>query len=115
MPFSEIEKRHIDEAFVPFMKKRRPSGEIRDEVDVGYRIEKQSVLIYEIRPEWKNPTRKMESPIAKATFFRSRKLWKIFWMPSDCKWHSYRPMPEVRNIKSFLREVDEDPLSCFWG
>jgi hypothetical protein len=32
----------------------RPSEEI-SQLDIGYRIEKQSVIIFEVRPDWIDP------------------------------------------------------------
>jgi hypothetical protein len=46
----------------------RPNEEMRAQIDIGYRIEKQSVIIFEVRPDWRDPKKKVENNIAKATF-----------------------------------------------
>ena len=33
----------------------RPNEEMRAQLDIGYRIEKQSVIIFEVRPDWRDP------------------------------------------------------------
>jgi hypothetical protein len=57
----------------------------------------------------------LEHPIAKATYNKSKRLWRVFWMRADLKWHSYQPIPAVASIEEFLAVVDEDPDCCFFG
>ncbi|MCK5171584.1 MAG: DUF3024 domain-containing protein, partial [Bacteroidales bacterium] len=98
-----------------FIYKIRPPEEIRDQVDITYKIEDQSVIIFEKRPHWNKPGEIIESLIAKTTYVKTKKNWKVFWMQSDLKWHTYKPNPVVRTIKEFVDLVDEDKHSCFWG
>ena len=42
----------IIEALENFLYKRRPPVELRSKVDLAYKIDNQSVIIYEIRPLW---------------------------------------------------------------
>lgn len=53
--------------------------------------------------------------IAKATFVKSQKHWKVFWMKSDLKWHVYDPKPTVKTIQGFVDLVEQDKHYCFWG
>jgi hypothetical protein len=46
------------------------------------------VVIYEIRPFWRDSSKKIEGPIAKATYVRTANRWRIFWQRADMKWHS---------------------------
>ena len=46
----------VIEAMEKFIYKRRPPLEIRHQLDLSYKIDNQSVIIYEIRPRWNNPT-----------------------------------------------------------
>ncbi len=98
-----------------FIGKIRPEEEIRDQVDISYRIDDQSIYIYEIRPDWMDPKKKTESPIAKTTYIKSKNHWKIFWMRADLKWHSYGPFPVVKTLKEFIQIVEDDNHGCFWG
>jgi len=115
MAFSEFEQKKIELEMEPFMAKRRPPEEMRHEVDLGWRIEGQSVLIFSIRPRWEDLREKTEGMIAKATFNRTRNVWKVLWMPADLKWHGYEPMPEARDFSQFLSLVHQDEYCCFWG
>ncbi|MBK9247863.1 MAG: DUF3024 domain-containing protein [Ignavibacteria bacterium] len=105
----------VIEALENFLERKRPPVHIRDQVDIGYRIDNQSIVIYEVRPKWSNPSEIHESPFAKATYVKAKDLWKIFWMRADLKWHSYQPVPAVKSIRDFLTVVEEDPQGCFWG
>ena len=115
MTFSEIEIHRIKKHMNGFLAARRPPAHIRKQLDLAYRLEKQSVLIYEVRPRWDNPEETIEEFVAKARFYKSRNEWRIYWMRADLKWHSYEPVPEVRLLEDFLRVVDEDEYSCFFG
>ena len=93
----------------------RPSEEIRDQLDIGYRIEKQSVIIFEVRPDWIDPKKKTENKVAKATFVKKNDHWKVYWQRADLKWHSYKPQPILRNLLDFIQLIEKDEYGCFWG
>ena len=115
MAFSEIEIKRIEKAIDGFMEKRRPPVQIRDEVDVGYRINMQSVELFELRAYFKDPNQKVEIPFAKVTYVKTQKLWKLFWHKSDMKWHSYEPLPTAKTLEKLLDAVDEDEYRYFFG
>ena len=114
MAFTTDEIQTIEWIMKGFMSKRRPPVEIRNKVDLAYKIEGQSIEIYEIRPKY-NGDGKINLPIAKTTFSRSTNKWKIYWQKSDLKWHQYDQPKEVDDIKDFIKIVDDDSLGCFWG
>jgi len=60
MALSEFETKKIEKEVSAFVEKRRPPPHIRNEVDIGYRIEGQSVEIFKIRPHWRHPGKKIE-------------------------------------------------------
>ena len=103
------------EGLESFLEKNRPPEEIRKELDLSYRIEGSSVIIFELGPFWNMPDEIMECNIAKATYVKSKGYWKVFWQRADLKWHSYSPCTTVKNIKEFVRLVEEDSYGCFWG
>ena len=105
----------VIEVMENFIAKKRPSEHIRHQVDLNYKIEDQSVIIFEIRPRWDKPEIKMEPKISKATFIKAKNHWKVFWQRSDLKWHSYQPKPEVKSLNEFIKLVEEDKHGCFWG
>ncbi|VAW47355.1 hypothetical protein MNBD_GAMMA04-1610 [hydrothermal vent metagenome] len=115
MAISEFEIKRVESIISKFVESRRPPAHVRDQVDLDFRISDQSVEIFEIGPLWNDPSVKSESPIAKATYVKSRKVWNIYWMMSDLKWHKYSPNPDVKLLEDFVKTVNEDKNACFWG
>jgi hypothetical protein len=50
MALSEFETKKCEKAIEAFMNRRRPPEHIRDKLDLGYRIKRRSVELFEIRP-----------------------------------------------------------------
>lgn len=50
---SEFEEKRCKRELEKFLAVHCPPVHIRNEVDIGYRLENQSVEIFEIRPHWK--------------------------------------------------------------
>lgn len=115
MAFTTEQTSAIESSMADFMAKHRPPVELRAQVDLAWRIEGQSVLIHSIRSDWRDGTRTIEEPVAKATYNRTTDRWKIYWMRADLKWHSYPPHPEAVLFDEFLAVVDKDENCCFWG
>lgn len=115
MALTEFELKRCEKAIAAFMKKRRPPAHIRKELDLGYRIKNQSIELFEIRPEWRNPESTIEIPVAKSTYVKTQGTWKVYWQRQDLKWHRYDPDPEVESVEEFLEIVDRDEYACFFG
>ena len=115
MAFSDLEQKHCERELARFMEQRRPPLHIRSQVDLGYRIHGQSIEVFEVRPAWRDPTSKTETPIAKVTYVRTKDRWRVFWMRADLKWHRYNPSPEVPSLQESLDIVDRDEYGCFFG
>ena len=115
MAFNELDRKRIEKTLDRFIRAHRPPPHIRNELDLGFRLQGQSVELFEVRPVWDNPSQKMESPVAKATYVKTQNLWKIYWMRADLKWHSYPPAPHVLNIDELPALVAEDKHACFFG
>jgi hypothetical protein len=115
MALNDIERKRIEKAVVAFIEAHRPPPHIRPKLDLGFRLAGQSVELFEIRPQWDRPEVKHERPFAKATFVRTRGVWRVFWMRADLKWHGYEPALEVARIEDFLVVVQKDECACFFG
>ena len=115
MAISEFEIKRCEKYVSEYIEKNRPPAHVRNEVDLCYRIEDQSVIIYEIRAAWKAPKEKIEEMVAKTTYVKKDKVWKVFWHRADMKWHGYEPMPKVKTLEDFLSLVEEDQHCCFYG
>jgi hypothetical protein len=115
MAITPLETLEVIETMENFIAKIRPPKSIRKKLDIGYKIEMQSILIFEIRPRWDKPEIHVEYPVAKATYIKTKKSWKIFWLRANLKWYSYTPNPIVIALKDFTTLVEEDRHNCFWG
>jgi len=115
MAFSEFELKRYEKVVHAFIDRRRPPIQIRNELDLGYRIKGQSVEIFEIRPFWGNSEEKIEEAVAKVTYIKRKNTWKVYWQRADLKWHSYDPEPEVASLEAFLGIVERDKYACFFG
>jgi len=115
MSFSEFELKRIEKMLSAFLTKRRPPAHIRQQMDLGYRLSGQSVELFEIRPQWDDSSKIHEHPFAKATYVKTKNVWKIYWRRADLKWHGYEPVPTVPSIEKFLDVVDADSYACFFG
>lgn len=105
----------VIEALENYIDEIRPPENLRSELDIAYKIENQSVIIYEIIPFYNKPEVKIEGDIAKATWINVKGYWKIFWLRADLKWHTYSPHPVAQTIQEFVAVVEEDKFGCFWG
>ncbi len=115
MAIDVLQTLDVIEAMENFIARIRPPEHIRPKLDIGYKIEDQSIYVIEIRPEWNNPEIIKEYPVAKSTFVKAKNYWKVFWMRADLKWHSYSPQPTVKTIAAFAKLVEDDKHHCFWG
>ena len=71
LALSEFETKRCEKLVAQFIERRRPPAHIRTEVDLAFRIDAQSVEIFELRRHWRDENRKLEHPIAKATYSKS--------------------------------------------
>ena len=112
---SEFEIRRYEKLVARFVERRRPPPHLRGEVDLAFRINGQSVEIFEVRRHWRDKSKMLERPIAKATYNKSKCNWKLFWRRADLEWHGYEPNSEVDLIEDFLAVVQRDDHGCFFG
>ncbi len=115
MALSEIERYRFEKPIRAYVEASRPPPQIRPELDIGYRIVNQSVELFEVRPAFGRSDEVIEHPFAKATYVKSTRTWKVYWMRADLKWHRYEPRATVSSVEEFIAEVDRDPFGCFFG
>jgi len=116
MAFNEIEIQRIKQTIeLEFMAKRRPPANIRKELDFGFRINNQSIEFFEIRPNWLDKSVIEEFRFAKTTYVKTQKIWKLYWIRQDLKWHRYEPLLEAKTLEESLHEIVNDPFACFFG
>ena len=114
MAFTDIDIQRIKKIVGGLCSKRTPEH-LKDQLRFEYEIEKQSVIINEVRPVWNNPNEFMKLPMAKITFIKSQKLWKLYWKRASGKWYKYKPKESDPELNSLVQEIDEDTYGCFFG
>ena len=98
-----------------FVESIRPPEDIRDRLDIGYTFTDQVLIIFEIRPNWRDENDSIQSPVAKSRFVKSKGIWKIYWRRASGKWELYDPHPEEKDLTQVLNIIKEDTFHCFWG
>jgi hypothetical protein len=115
MTLSEFDIKRCEKLVAEFIERRRPPLCLCKEVDLAFRIKGPSVEIFEIRAHPTQKGRLVEHRIAKATYLKGKRSWKIFWLRADLQWHRYEPCLEVDSFEDFLLIVGEDDHGCFFG
>jgi hypothetical protein len=93
----------------------RPPTHVREEIDISYTFQNNTLELFEIRPRWDKKGEKIRSPFAKTRLIKSQGIWKIYWMRASGKWVLYEPDPEVKDISNFFEIVRGDKHHCFFG
>lgn len=115
MAFTEFERKRYEKVVQGYVDKHRPPPHLRDRVDLGFRIDGQSVTLFEIRPSFPDASTKVEAGVAKGTYVKKTGTWKLYWHRADGKWHRYPPVPEVDSLEELLSVVEADAHGCFYG
>jgi hypothetical protein len=116
MAFSESEVAEYTQTIEKyFWSKRRPPLELRDKIRERQRFTDQTIDLFFVRPQWRRPEETVDSPIARIRYVRSRKMWQLYWIRGDGKWHRYVPHPDALTLEEALRVVEEDAHCCFFG
>ena len=98
-----------------YIQTKRPPVELREQVDLGYSFKNNEVILFEVRPEWDDESKKSEYPFARCKYVKTQQIWKIYWMRASGKWELYEPKPKVADIESFIKIIESDEYHCFWG
>ena len=98
-----------------FVQRMKPPPEFLDKLSYKAELIGSSVILSDVRPMWNSPRRKRASPFAKIKCVATRREWRLYWMKSDLKWHSYEYKPVFRSLRKALLEVEEDSYHCFFG
>ena len=114
MALSELQQAQAAKLLDPIC---RPSDrpEVRAQLLLGYRIERNSITLFESRVRYDNRTEWFESPVAKFQYVESIERWRLFCKFRDRKWRGYQPLPESRSLAELVAEVKRDPTGIFWG
>ena len=96
------------------VEKIRPPEEIRSQLDLGYHFEKNTLLLFEIRPNFMDESITMNIEFAKARYYKTQNIWKIYWMRGNGNWELYETSA-VNTIDKVFAIIEEDVHGCFFG
>lgn len=99
--------------FVESMKPEDP--EVRKKLDFGYSYDGKIIEIYEIRPRWDKPEENQTIPFVKIRHYRTKNIWKLYWMRGNLKWELYDPFPSSSHLNKIFEIIQEDKFGCFYG
>ena len=115
MALSEFEQKRYHKILESYRDEIRPPLGNRDQLDFGFLTKNQSIEFFEIRPAWRSPNEFIEHSVFKATFVKSKRHWKLYWMRGNLKWCSYEPHPVAESLEEVIDVVREDKWGCFYG
>ena len=111
---TEEQKSYIGKVSGAYCDARVPIW-VRDEVALQFRIRGHDVVLFEKRPLFRDPSKWIESNVAKFRLNSKTETWSLFWRDRQSKWHRYERCEPSPDIAHFLQEVDRDPTGIFWG
>lgn len=114
MAFTELELQRIKKQIGGLCTRRTPA-QFKDQLRFDYKIENHSVVINEIRPDWRNPAVQISMPFAKLTFVKSKNIWKLYWKRASGKWETYGPKESSKELSTLVKEIEDDRYGCFFG
>ena len=115
MAFTELEARRNEAALRSFLDRCRPPAHIRSKLDIGYSVDGQVVEVFEIRPDWKDEKIIRNHAFARLRFFKSRGLWRLYWLRANLKWDIYEPHADHKHLERALAVIEADEYGCFFG
>ena len=114
MALTEIEIQKVKKIVGTLCSEKTPEH-LKDQLRFEYEIEKQSAIIYEVRPAWNNPSEYTKMPLAKLTYVKTEKVWKLYWKRASGKWVIYEPMESSKDLGDLVAAIDKDLHGCFFG
>jgi hypothetical protein len=115
MAFDELTLQRIDRC-VGGLCRNRTNPSIADQLRFEYEVSGHAVSVYEVRPDWQDPSQETKMGIARFRFIKSRSEWRLYWMRRDLKWHLYDPDVSInRRLEPLVAVVEKDQWRAFFG
>lgn len=116
MAWSEFEQHRFNAVLRRFCEEHT-SPEIRHKLSYEFQLNaaQQSVEICEVRPHFQQPEIKIHSPVARFSFVKTSKQWKLYWMRGNGKWFRYETDAPMASIEDVLSVINTDQYGCFFG
>jgi hypothetical protein len=112
--FSELELKMIDHPVGALCRRMSPP-QLADELRIVYDVDGHSVSILEERPPWDGVGERTRRGIARFRYVRSHRLWTLYWMRQDLKWHLFASGMAAANLAELVAVVEENRYGAFFG
>ncbi|QMU66236.1 MAG: DUF3024 domain-containing protein [Flavobacteriaceae bacterium] len=96
-----------------YLASRLAPNQKKEDQNIFFTYENQTLEIYSIMEGFDGTSVKF--PNAKAKRIKSKGIWKVYCMGQSMKWELYKPHSEVKDINEFLKLIDKDKYTMFWG
>jgi len=114
MALTDIELQRVKKRVGGLCSEKTPAH-LKGQLRFEYEIEKQSAIIYEVRPAWNDPSKFTRMPLAKLTYVKTENIWKLYWKRANDKWVLYEPKGIAKDLNELVKEIDKDSHGCFFG
>jgi hypothetical protein len=114
MPLSEFTVKLIETKLASYCERRIPI-DIRDQVNLIFKIARDKATLIETRPYFKDPSIWTENPVAQFRFDNKTKKWTLHCMDRNSRWHIYDLIEPSVDFDDMLRALDKDRTGIFWG
>jgi len=113
MAFNDLEYYAVKKEIEAFIESIRPPEYIRDELDIVFTIDDQSIEIGEKRPALHGAQGEFSIlMLAKIDYLRIQNKWELYWMRSREKWELYQI---ADTLAEALEMVRTDARCCFFA
>ncbi|MFT3707023.1 MAG: DUF3024 domain-containing protein [Archangium sp.] len=110
MPISEIDLhriRHWCDARVP----RHLWTQLKVEADVT----NIHVTLVSVRPHFQRKNEKTRVAFARLRFVAVEKIWRLYWVDRNRKFHVFDPAPRSKSLQALLDTITRDETGIFFG
>ncbi|MCX5832976.1 MAG: DUF3024 domain-containing protein [Deltaproteobacteria bacterium] len=113
MALSEFTRKLVETRLAWFCREKIPLH-YRSRIRLGFKIEEDSVTIFEQRATFTDPGQWVGLDVAQFRWNEREKTWSLYYRNRDSKWRAYYLNPKA-DFEILPREMDEDPVEVFWG
>lgn len=114
MPLSEFTKKLIETKLTEYCQRRIPI-DIRDQVNLIFKIIRDKVTLIETRPYFKDPSIWTENPVAQFRFDDKANKWTLYCTGRSAQWQLYDLIIPSTDFDDMLKALDNDKTGIFWG
>ena len=114
MPLPEFTKKLVETKLTEYCERRIPI-DIRDQLNLTFKIIRDKVTLIETRPYFKDPSIWTENPVAQFRFDNETNKWTLYFMDRNSRWHLYDLIKPSVDFDDMLKALDDDRTGIFWG